>query len=146
VTDLFTGPVLQKPVLAIGVPVRRDGKTRYSLNAGVDPRTLSALLREQRLPEGWITAIFDTQGTIVARTHEAERLVGQKGSPELVRRMQEAREDAIESRTLEGIAVLTVFSRSAASAGPWRSASPRASSPPTCGIRWRACSLPPSSR
>jgi ABC-type nitrate/sulfonate/bicarbonate transport system permease component len=29
--------------------------------------------------------------------------------------MQEAREDAIESRTLEGIAVLTVFSRSAAS-------------------------------
>lgn len=115
VTDLFTGPVLQKPVLAIGVPVRRDGKTRYSLNGGVDPRSLSTLLREQRLPEGWIAAIFDTQGTIVARTHEGERFVGRKGSPELVRRMQEAREDAIASRTLEDIPVLTVFSRSAAS-------------------------------
>ncbi len=115
VTDLFTGPVLRKQIVAIGVPVRRDGKTAYSLNAGVDPQILSALLAGQRLPPGWIAAVFDTQGTIVARTHEPERLVGQKGSPELVRRMQEVREDALESRTLEAIPMLTVFSRSTAS-------------------------------
>jgi hypothetical protein len=115
VTDLFTGPVLQKPLVATGVPVRRDGKTRYSLNAGIDPQILSTLLREQRLPEGWIAAIFDTQGTIVARTHEQQHFVGQKGTPSLVQRMREAREDMIESRTLEGIPVLTVFSRSPAS-------------------------------
>jgi hypothetical protein len=115
VTDLFTGPVLRRQLMAIGVPVRRDGKTRYALNAGVDPKTLSELLTGQRLPQGWIAAIFDTQGTIVARTHEAERFVGQKGSSVLVRRMQEVREDALESRTLEGIPVLTVFSRAAVS-------------------------------
>ena len=114
-TDLFTGPVLQKPLIAIGVPARSDGKMRYALNGGIDPQVLSTLLRQQRLPEGWIGAIFDTQGTIVARTHEQERFVGQKGSPSLVQRIREAREDMIESRTLEGIAVLTVFSRSPAS-------------------------------
>lgn len=115
VTDLFTGPVLRRQLLAIGVPVRRDGKTRYALNAGVDPKTLSVLLTGQRLPQGWIAAIFDTQGTIVARTHEPERFVGEKGAPGLVQRMREASEDAIETRTLEGIPTITVFSRAAVS-------------------------------
>lgn len=112
ISDLFLGPVVGKHYIAIGVPVRRDGKIRYSLNGGIDPQRLSALLGEQRLPPGWIGAVFDSQGTIVARTGDAERLVGEKGAPELVRRMKEVREDAIESRTLDGIAVLSVFSRS----------------------------------
>jgi hypothetical protein len=115
VTDLFTGPVLRRQLLAIGVPVRRDGKTRYALNAGVDPKTLSVLLTGQRLPQGWIAAIFDTQGTIVTRTHEPERFVGEKGAPGLVQRMRETSEDAIETRTLEGIPMITVFSRAAVS-------------------------------
>jgi hypothetical protein len=111
ITDLFTGALVQKHFVAVGIPVRRDGKIRYSLNGEVDPGKLSALLREQRLPPGWIGGVLDSQGTIVARS-DAEHLVGQKGSPELVQRVKQAREDVFESRTVEGIAVLTVFSRS----------------------------------
>jgi len=112
VTDLFIGASVQQHFVAVGVPVRRDGKIRYSLNGEVDPAKLSSLLREQRLPPGWIGEVLDSQDTIVARTHDAERLVGQKGSPELVQRAKEVREDVFESRTVEGIPVLTVFSRS----------------------------------
>jgi hypothetical protein len=112
ITDLFVGPLVQRHFIAVGIPVRRDGRIRYALSGGVDPRKLSALLGAQRLPPGWIAGVLDSQGTIVARTHDAERLVGQKGSPELVRRMREVREDAFESHTVEGIPVLTVFSRS----------------------------------
>lgn len=111
ITDLFTGALVQQYFVAVGVPVRRDGKIRYSLNGEVDPRKLSSLLREQRLPPGWIGAVLDSQGTIVARS-DAEHLVGQKGSPELVQRTKEVREDVFESRTVEAIPVLTVFSRS----------------------------------
>jgi len=111
VTDLFTGALVQQHFVAVGVPVRRDGKIRYSLNGEVDPRRLSLLLREQRLPPGWIGVVLDSQGTVVARS-DAEHLVGQKGSPELVQRTKEVREDVFESRTVEGIPVLTVFSRS----------------------------------
>jgi len=111
VTDLFTGALVQQHFVAVGVPVRRDGRIRYSLNGEVDPRKLSSLLRDQRLPPGWIGGVLDSQGTIVARS-SAEHLVGQKGSPELVQRAKEVREDVFESRTLEGIPVLTVFSRS----------------------------------
>ena len=111
VTDLFTGALVQQHFVAVGVPVRRDGKIRYSLYGEVDPRKLSSLLREQRLPPGWIGGVLDSQGTIVARS-DTEHLVGQKGSPELVQRTKEVREDVFESRTVEGIPVLTVFSRS----------------------------------
>ena len=102
-------------IVGVAVPVRRDGEVRYALSAGLAPARLSELLAQQKLPPGWIAGILDGSGTIVARTVEAERFVGHKGSPELVRRIPEAREDVIESRTLEGIPVLTVFSRSPAS-------------------------------
>jgi hypothetical protein len=59
--------------------------------------------------------VLDTSGTIVARTHDEARLVGQKASSELARRSGLAREDAFDAHTVDGIPVLTVFSRAPAS-------------------------------
>jgi diguanylate cyclase (GGDEF)-like protein len=115
ITDLFPGPVIGRPVLAIGVPVRVENKIVYSLNAGIVPERLSSILTQQRLPPDWIAAIFDSTGAVVARTHEMNRFLGKKGSPALVDRMREVAEDSLENTTLEGIPVLTVFSRSAVS-------------------------------
>lgn len=112
VSDLFKGQVAEGHVIAVGVPVKREGRIRYGLNAGISPERFSALLKHERLPEGWIGVVLDTSGTIVARTYDEARLVGQKGSPELVGRAREVREDAFSSRTVEGIPVFTVFSRS----------------------------------
>jgi diguanylate cyclase (GGDEF)-like protein len=115
ITDLFPGPVIKRPVLAVGVPVRIDNKITYTLNAAIVPERLSSILTQQRLPPDWIAAIFDSTGAVVARTHEMNRFLGKTGSPELVKRMREVAEDSLESTTLEGIPVLTVFSRSAIS-------------------------------
>ena len=115
ITDLFPGPLIGRPVLAIGVPVRVENKIVYSLNAGIVPERLSSILTQQRLPPDWIAAIFDSTGAVVARTHEMNRFLGKKGSPALVKRMREVAEDSLENTTLEGIPVLTVFSRSAVS-------------------------------
>jgi hypothetical protein len=115
VSDVFVGQVSNKPMVVIGVPAGEGPPVRHAVSAGVSSERLSALLSRQRLPAGWIAGIFDSTGTLAARTHEAGRFVGQKGSPELVRRMQEVLEDTIESTTLEGIDVVTVFSRSAQS-------------------------------
>src|SRR5262249_42754050 len=82
VTDLFQGRLTQSGIIGIGVPVKRAGEVRYALNAGVAPKRLSDLLAEQKLPPGWIALVLDRAGTIVARTHDAERFVGQMGSPE----------------------------------------------------------------
>ncbi len=115
ITDLFIGPVIKRPLLAIGIPVRQGGTTAYSLAAGILPERLSEILTRQRLPSDWIAAIFDSTGTIASRTHEMDRFLGKKGSPPLVERMAAVPEDSLENTTLEGIPVLTVFSRSAIS-------------------------------
>ena len=64
------------------------------------------------VPSDWIATVFDSTGTIVARTHEMERFEGTKGSPALIKRMGETAEASLETNTVEGIPALSVFSRS----------------------------------
>lgn len=112
VSDLLKGAVVGRPVIALGVPVTRDNRVHLYLSMGVFPDRLGEILTRQALPAGWVASIFDSQGTIVARTHDQARYVGQKGAPELVRRMGQAREGRLDVDTLEGIPVVAVFSRS----------------------------------
>jgi hypothetical protein len=112
VSDLFVGPVIKRPGIGVTVPVKRAGRNLYRLTAGVSTDRLSALLKQQQLPEAWIAVVLDRSGTIVARSHDEARFLGQTGSPELVARLKQTREDSFDSRTLDGIPVLTVFSRS----------------------------------
>ena len=115
ISDLYVGAVTRKPLISIDVPVRRGGEVTYDLSMGLFPEQLGEVLRRQALPAGWVGAIFDSRGSIVARTHDADRYVGQKGAPALVERLARASEGRLETNTLEGIPVLSVFSRSSQS-------------------------------
>ena len=114
-SDFYIGATSKQAQVAVGVPVLRDGKVVYALTMGLLPARLAEILRKQSLPSGWITSIFDSTGTIVARTDAAEKFVGQPGAPGLLRRIAEAPDGAVETETLEGIPVLAAFSRSASS-------------------------------
>ncbi len=111
VTDLFLGPLVKQRFIAVGVPLRREGRVRYVLGAAVTPERLANLLRHQQLPADWMVAIFDRTGTIVARTHEPGRYVGQRGSAALVQRLQAMVEGTVQNESLEGVRVVSVFSR-----------------------------------
>lgn len=111
-TDVFTGPVTGKPIVALGVPVQRGDNIVYSLNAGIFPDRVAGVLSAQRLPRDWIGAVLDSQGRIVARTHDMARYVAQPAVPDLVRAAREQREGVIETNTLEDIPVVTAFTRS----------------------------------
>ena len=111
ISNLFIGPISKRAVVAVDVPVRRGNIVVYNLGAGVFTERFSKLLSQQNLPPDWIAAILDKSGTIVARTHEMQRFVGQKAVPELRNRISESQEDAFETITSEGIPVLAVFSR-----------------------------------
>ena len=112
-SDLFFGPIAGKLIYTIAVPVKRDGAIVYSLNATVAPTQLLDLLSEQKLPDSWRAVITDSSGSVVARTHEMNKFLGSKVVPDLLERMSVSIEDSFETRTLDGIPVLTVFSRSA---------------------------------
>jgi len=134
VSNVYVGGVLRRPVMNVTVPVFRDDRVVYALSIGILPERFRAILSEQELPPGWIGAVFDTTGTVVARTHDHERFVGGKGAPELVRRMAGEPEGALEAITLEGIPVVFLFSRSPASAWSVALSIPRAS---IAGPLWR---------
>jgi len=115
ITDLFQGPVMGAPTVAVAVPVWRNGQVVYILGAGITPPRLASILERERLPSDWIGVILDSSGVIVARTHDAGRYVGHRGAPAIVKRMAQVPEGSLEMDTLEGIAVTTVYSRSAVS-------------------------------
>ena len=115
ISDLFIGAVTQKQLIDIEVPVFINGALVYSLAMGIFPERLGEILTRQNTRPDRVVAIFDSTGTIVARTHNAEQFVGRKGASALVSRMSEITEGVIETNTLEGIPVLSSFSRSSVS-------------------------------
>lgn len=115
VSDLYLGGVLRRPIVSVDVPVLRDGQVVYALSIGALPERFHSVLGAQKLPPGWIGAVFDSSGALVARTQEEQRFVGRQGSPKLVQRVREQPEGAIETVTLEGIPVVSAYSRSPAS-------------------------------
>ena len=115
ISDLFVGQVMRRPIIALDVPVRRGDRVAFALAMGVFPERLGQILARQKIPPDWVVSIFDSQGTIVARTRAAEQFVGQKGAPALVQRMAQVAEGRVETSTLEGIPVVAFFSRSAVS-------------------------------
>ena len=112
VSDLLYGTIYKQYLTAIYVPVRQGGTVKYVIDIVVLPERFNRIFVEQRLPPGRIASIFDSQGVIVARTHLAEKFVGQKGVPSLVKALQESPEGFFETNTLEGIPVFVAFSRS----------------------------------
>ncbi len=113
-TDLFRGPLTNEPIMAMGVPVHdKGGQVIYTLNVGILPRQLNALLQHQPLPTDWLVAIIDGSGTIIGRSREAERFVGEKAVAELRAALKSGRHGSLTSQTKEGIPVATAYARSA---------------------------------
>jgi diguanylate cyclase (GGDEF)-like protein len=108
-TDLFTGPVTKRRAIAMGVPVRVQGEVLYSLNIGLSPDRLNQLLERQSLPGDWLIAVLDRSGTIVARSREPERYVGEKAVPPLREALARQSEARLRIPTKEGIAAFAAL-------------------------------------
>jgi signal transduction histidine kinase/CheY-like chemotaxis protein len=115
ISDFLVVPDVGRSAVAVEVPVFANGKVIYSLAMGILAGRLADILRQQNLPPDWVTSIFDSAGTIAARSHNAERYVGGKGSASFLRGSADIAEGVTEAVSLEGIPMLSPFSRSARS-------------------------------
>lgn len=111
ISNLFIGPVSKRPTFAVGVPVRRGGPVLFALSAAMSTERFGKLLSLQNLPPDWVAVILDRSGTIVARTHDIQRYIGKKTTPDLLKRMLTSQDGAFESTTTDGMHVLAVLSR-----------------------------------
>jgi signal transduction histidine kinase len=112
-SDLFVGPVFNKPLIALTVPAMRDGRIAFFVGMSLDIEQLGALLAEARFPSPWVAAIVDQGGTVAARTQAAEKFVGQRAVQSLLDARAQSAIGIIEAETLDGQSTLAAFSRSA---------------------------------
>jgi len=67
VGDMFHGPIAKEPLVAVVVPVKRDGQTKALLLSIIETRQYQKLLDDLKLPSGYLVSIFDSQGAVIAR-------------------------------------------------------------------------------
>lgn len=104
------GP-LSRWAFPVRVPVLRGSSVRYVLTAAISPDALSDVVRHHVPNEEWSRAVMDGDGVIVARTRDPEQFVGQRVTPELLARMQEASEGLFRTRGMDGVEVYAAFAR-----------------------------------
>src|SRR5215470_5758134 len=113
VSDLVMGAVLGRPIVAVGVPVFRDGNVAFVLVMGLGSEILSKLLRQPDLSPDWVVAIFDRKGIIVARNRELDRFLGKPAAPIIREAIKGPVERWFPNVTSEGVRVYSTFRRSA---------------------------------
>jgi len=82
-TRMFPGSVTHHWVMAVSVPARVDGEVKYSLRMTLPSEALSAVLKEQVLPQEWTSAFIDPAGVIAGRSSDAAKLVGRPATQTL---------------------------------------------------------------
>lgn len=112
ISDLFMGPVMQKRLVAVNVPVIHDGEVRYALGVGVLASQLSDLLQQQNVPAGWTAVIVDRRDIILARSRKPDKYVGQQATPGFRRQTQGRPEGIGESVNSEGTPVFLIHTTS----------------------------------
>jgi signal transduction histidine kinase/CheY-like chemotaxis protein len=114
VSNLEFGPVSQRHVININVPVIREGGVRYILGASVLTDTLAELLTGQVESPGSLAAVRDRRDILVARSRDHQRHLGRPPGHEFKEKLRLARESGrsvFEAESLEGSPMLTATSR-----------------------------------
>ncbi|MDQ2103293.1 hybrid sensor histidine kinase/response regulator [Azospirillum isscasi] len=107
------GTILRGPrgfhAFPIRVPVMRNGAPVGVLSAVVMPEGFQSLLFGNSLPPGWIAAIIDAEGRLVARAGGAPGLVGQQASESALRARRAAGSGVYDGMSLEGKPTVVAF-------------------------------------
>jgi len=111
ISQVFMGPVSKRYIVSVGIPVIRKSGGFHALSAVVTVERFGTILKQQQYPEHWITTILDNKGTVVARTSDMHRYVGQQAIPEVLERLRERPEGAFETQTLDGKPILAVLAK-----------------------------------
>lgn len=110
VSDLYTGPHDKRLSFAVRVPVTVAGQP-MRLGLGSPVTDLQQIFRQQPLPKGWLGVVLDSQGYVAARTLDPDKRAGQRASAAMLEAMAKADRGVVETKTLDGVPVFTVFAR-----------------------------------
>ncbi len=111
VSDLVMGPTVGRRVIAVTLPLLRDGKVRHILVAVMTPESFASVLAAAHIADGTVGTIVDRNGIVVATTQGQEQRVGKPATAGFVSRAREREEAVFTGPTIEGSTAYTAFSR-----------------------------------
>ncbi len=112
VSNLFLGGVVKTPVIAIGVPVIRNGAVKYTLTSSAARHFLTDLLKRRMLPAGWLAIILDRNRVIIGRLTHTEQFFDQPATPLFSAKSKSEPQGIFTGVTKEGIPVSAAYRRS----------------------------------
>jgi two-component sensor histidine kinase len=111
-SNLFVGSVTQQRIIIISVPVVRNGTVVNELSFNPPLAFFQNIIQQLRPSDDWTMSIFDGTGVNFARVPNPEQTIGQRASPTLYAHLFQQREAKVETVSLEGVPLLTAFTRS----------------------------------
>lgn len=114
VSDVVIGRVAKSPVMAVSVPITRDGELKYIMSLSLEPALMKELLDRQKLSPEWRGTITDRKGNIIARTLLHDEFLGKPFKEEALR---EKMDGARQGTDLEGRSV--IWGSAPSRAGGW---------------------------
>ncbi|ARN19164.1 hybrid sensor histidine kinase/response regulator [Piscinibacter gummiphilus] len=111
VSDLYMSPVTRQQSFLVWIPVMRDGQVRMHVSMASVASQLQRIFDQQQLPAGWTGTLVDAKGRVLARSADADKMIGRSATPDMLERLRLDTRGVHETVTLDGTKVFTVFSR-----------------------------------
>ena len=111
-SNLFYGVVKKKWIMTVDVPVMRDGQVVYDISFSPPLEMFQSMVEKQRPSADWTVTLLDAEGVVFARVPNPDTTVGKHASPSLLPELFKSPEATLNSTSLEGIPLITGFSRS----------------------------------
>jgi len=93
-------------------PVQRNGRTLLNLKLTVLPEEIQRIIDQQKLAPGWVAAVIDNEGRVVARYPGGTSYAGRLATADLRARIAQQSEGLWASVSLDGAEVMAHFSTS----------------------------------
>lgn len=115
VSNLIVGSATKKYVIAVEYPVTVASGRRFIVAEWMFASHLNNLLPKAGVPESWLIAVFDREGTTIARNKGFPDYIGTRPREEILAAMRQDVQTNVRTISREGVEVYTVLARSSMS-------------------------------
>ncbi|MDD2547383.1 MAG: cache domain-containing protein [Burkholderiaceae bacterium] len=101
----FVTKISPQKLLAVTVPIRHGEDRKFVLRMILWSSTISDILVQEGSDPDWLARVIDREGTVLARSHEADTYVGRRASPTFMAAVERQERGLFHSVSFEGIPV-----------------------------------------
>lgn len=111
-SNLFFGQAARQHVLTLDMPVILSSGKKYVLSQVFLPEHFHLAFAARQISADWLVGVFDRNGTIIGRSHRAEKYIGKPVIASMKAAITAKREGTLHHHTSDGIEVFDVFTQS----------------------------------